>query len=86
MHEVHHSYEHRLADVFDNISVEYRDLRLFKDVIHYSKEVDNYINPRDDYYGYMRQHLELDSETYAELGVQEYYTRIEEWTKENITD
>lgn len=86
LHEIHHSYEHRLADVFDNISVEYRDLRLFKDATHYSKEVDDYINPRDDYYGYMSQHLELDSETYAELGVQEYYSRIEKWMKENRTD
>ena len=55
LHEIHHSYEHRLADVFDNISVEYRDLRLFKDATHYSKEVDDYINPRKgDCLGYKR--------------------------------
>ena len=83
LHEIHHSYEHRLADVFDNISPEYRDLRLFKDAVHYSQEVDDYINPRDDYYGYMTQRLEMDGETYAELGVQEYYTRIADWVEEN---
>lgn len=83
LHEIHHSYEHRLADVFDNISPEYRDLRLFKDATHYSWEVDDYINPRDDYYGYMTQRLELDSETYAELGVQEYYACISNWIEEN---
>ena len=83
LHEIHHSYEHRLADVFDNISPGYRDLRLFKDAVHYSQEVDDYINPRDDYYGYMTQRLEMDSETYAELGVQEYYTRIADWVEEN---
>lgn len=76
LHEIHHSYERRLADVFDNISPEYRNLRLFKDATHYSQEVDDYINPRDDYYGYMTQRLEMDSETYAELGVQEYYAHI----------
>ena len=76
LHEIHHSYEYRLADVFDNISPEYRNLRLFKDATHYSQEVDDYINPRDDYYGYMTQRLEMDSETYAELEVQEYYAHI----------
>lgn len=86
LHEIHHSYEHRLADVFDNILPEYRDLRLFKDAVHYSQEVDDYINPREDYYGYMTQRLEMDSEKYAELGVQEYYARIERWIEENETE
>lgn len=86
LHEIHHSYEHRLADVFDNISPEYRDLRLFKDATHYSQEVDDYINPREDYYGYMTQRLEMDSEKYAELGVQEYYARIETWIEEHETE
>lgn len=86
LHEIHHSYEHRLADVFDNISPEYRELRLFKDATHYSQEVDDYINPREDYYGYMTQRLEMDSEKYAEFGVQEYYARIEMWIEENGTE
>ena len=83
LHEIHHGYEHRLAEVFDNISPEYRNLRLFKDATHYSQEVDDYINPREDYFGYMTQRLETDSEKYAELGVEEYYTRIAEWLEEN---
>lgn len=83
LHEIHHSYEHCLAEVFDNISPEYRYLRLFKDAAHYSQEVDDYINPRDDYYEYMTQWLEMDSETYAELGVKEYYACIADWIEEN---
>lgn len=86
LHEIHHSYEHRLADVVDNILPEYRDLRLFKDATHYSQEVDDYINPREDYYGYMTQRLEMDSEKYAELGVREYYARIETWIEEHETE
>lgn len=86
LHEIHHSYEHRLAEAFDNTSPEYRNLRVFRDAAHYSNEVNNYINPREDYYGYVAQHLEMDSEVYAEYGVQEYYTRIEAWNKENITE
>lgn len=83
LHEIHHGYEHRLADIFDNIPQEYRDLRLLKDAAHYSQEVDDYINPREDYFGYMTQRLEMDSEKYAELGVEEYYTRIADWIEEN---
>ena len=79
LHEIHHSYEQRLAEVIANIPSEYHDLRLFKDASYYSQESDHYINPRKDYCGYMSQHLEMDCETYAELGVDEYYTRIEKW-------
>lgn len=67
-------------------TIEYRNLRLFKDAAHYSQEVDDYINPRDDYYGYMTQRLEMDSETYAELGVHEYYDHIADWIEENGTE
>lgn len=84
LHEIHHSYEHRLAEAFDNTAPEYRNLRVYRDAAYYSTEVDDYVNPRDDYYGYMTQHLEMDSEIYAEYGVQEYYTRIEKWNAELI--
>lgn len=70
------------STVWDDLNT---NLRLFKDVTYYSQETDNYINPREDYYKYMSQHLEIDSETYAELGVKEYYTRIEEWMEEKKT-
>lgn len=83
LHEIHHSYEHRLADAYNSVNPEYRNLRMFRDATHYSQETGNYINPREDYYGYMSQRLELDSETYAEYGVAEYYRRIYDWLEEN---
>ena len=83
LHEIHHCYEHRLADVYNSVNPEYRNLRMFRDATHYSQETGNYINPREDYYGYMSQRLELDSETYAEYGVAEYYRRICDWLEEN---
>lgn len=83
LHEIHHSYEHRLADAYNSVTPEYRNLRMFRDATHYSQETDNYINPREDYYGYMSQHLEMDSETYAEYGVAEYYRRIYDWMEES---
>lgn len=83
LHEVHHCYEHRLAEAYNTASPEVKQLRLFKDAAYYAQEVENYINPRADYYGYISQHLEMDSETYAEFGVREYYDRILEWLEEN---
>lgn len=78
----YHSCEHRLADLYNSVSLEYRNLWLFRDASYYSREVDNYINPREDYYGYSSQYLEMDSEKYAEFGVKKYYEQIEEWTNE----
>lgn len=83
LHEIHHSYEHRLADAYNSVNPEYQDLRIFRDAMYYSKEIGNYINPREDYYGYMSQRLEMDSETYAEYRVAEYYCRIFDWMEEN---
>ena len=83
LHEVHHSYEDRLADVYDAVPSEYQDLRLLRDASHYSEESSNYVDPREDYYGYISQHVEMDSETYAAYGVQEYYARISEWLAQN---
>ena len=82
LHEVYHSCEHRLADLYNSVSPEYRNLWLLRDASYYSREVDNYINPREDYYGYSSQYLEMDSEKYAEFGVKKYYEQIEEWTNE----
>lgn len=83
LHEVHHSYTNRLADVYDAVPSEYQDLRLLRDASHYSDESSNYVDPREDYYGYISQHVEMDSETYAAYGVQEYYARISEWLTQN---
>lgn len=83
LHEIHHSYEHRLADAYNSVNPEYRNFPIFRDAAHYSYETSNYINPREDYFGYMSQRLEMDSETYAEYGVAEYYRRIYNWLKEN---
>lgn len=67
LHEIHHNYEHRLVDVYNSVSTEYRDLHLFRDASQYSHEVDYYINPREDYFGYMSQYLEMDSENTLNL-------------------
>jgi hypothetical protein len=79
LHEVYHSYEHRLVDVYNSVSSEYRNLRLFRYATQYADEFGNYIDPSESYYDYISQRVEIDSDTYAELGVKEYYTRIEKY-------
>lgn len=83
LHEVHHCYEHRLIEAYQGTVPELQTLRLFRDASQYAQESQNYINPWKDYFGYLNQSLELDSDTYAEHGVQEYYYRIQKWLAEN---
>lgn len=79
LHEVHHCYEYRLAEAYNAASPDIKRLRIFKDASHYANEIKNYIAPKDDYYGYVSQSLEMDSKTYAEFGVQKYYDQIHDW-------
>ena len=83
LHEVHHCYEHRLIEAYQETAPELQTLRLFRNASQYAQEAGNYVNPREDYFGYLNQSLELDSDTYAEHGVQEYYYRIQKWLAEN---
>lgn len=82
LHEVHHCCEHRLIEAYQDAAPELQTLRLFRDASQYAQEAENYVNPREDFFGYLNQSLELDSDIYAERGVQEYYCRIQKWLAE----
>lgn len=84
LHEVHHSFEHRLADVFNTVNPEMQNLRLFRDAKHYANELEDYTDPREDYWKYISQRLEIDSDTYSEFGVKEYYSQINDWLNKNV--
>lgn len=86
LHEVYHCYEHRVAEVFEITETEYRNLRLFYDASQYSKEIGNYISPKEDYSGYIEQSMELDSSIYAALRAQEYDRCIQRWLEETASD
>lgn len=86
LHELYHCYEHRLAEVYNLVAPEFKKLRIFRDASHYAKEVDNYVKPEDDYFDYISQYMEMDSETYAELGVKKYYAQIADWLTNNEQD
>lgn len=82
LHEVYHSYEYQLVNLYQSVPMEYRDLVLFRNTKYYIQEDENYINGSDDYEGYASQHLEMDSEKYAEGGVEKYYSQIAVWMEE----
>lgn len=82
LHEVHHSYEYRLADVYQSSSSEAQQLLLFRAASQYAYESKHYIDVDDDYYGYSAQRLELDSDRYAEARSEEYYQQIDRWLEE----
>lgn len=89
LHEVHHSYEYRLADAYQSASPEDQQLLLFRAASQYTYETKHYIDADDDYWGYASQVLELDSDLYAEFRAEEYYERIDMWledTNEDIYD
>lgn len=82
-HEVRHGYQHRLAEAYRSASPEHQTLRLFREASRYSREVDNPIQPQDNYDGYKNQHMEIDSDRYAEQRVEEYCDLICNWLDEN---
>lgn len=83
LHEVHHCYKHRLIEVYQDVAPELQTIGLFRNDSQYVNEVDNYVKPREDFYRCLNQSLELDSDKYAEQGVQEYYSRIQKWLADN---
>ena len=77
LHEIHHGYSARLAELYNSISPEAKKLRIFYDSSFYAQEVANYIDPKDNYDQYLAQKMEMNAEIYAKMGVKEYYDRIQ---------
>lgn len=86
LHEVHHSYEYRLADAYQSASPEDQQLLLFRVASQYAYETKHYIDADDDYWGYASQTLELDSNAYAERRAEEYYGKIDMWQEDTNAD
>ncbi|MDO5410431.1 MAG: hypothetical protein Q4F21_08260 [Lachnospiraceae bacterium] len=79
LHEAYHSYQHRLVDVYNNADKSTRNLRIFSSAATYEKEFKNYSNGRKDIDAYFNQACEEDCRKYAELGVRDYYEKIEKY-------
>ena len=77
-HEAYHAYEHRLVDLYEDVSPQQQKLLLFSTIAEYRFEFENYIDGDEDLYGYATQEIEMDCRRYAMFAVEDYYTKIEE--------
>lgn len=76
IHEIYHSYEHRLADVFEKLNREDQKLLLFQEAKQYYNEFINYVIPENDWVEYLEQKCEADAREFAEKRVEIYYTNV----------
>lgn len=82
-HEVYHSYQHRLADVYNSADANTQNLKLFKDLSSYVEELNDYKSGIEDYYTYYTQEIESDAREYAKYSVYDYYYIIFKYMEEN---
>lgn len=79
LHEIRHSYQHRLVELFLSLDEQERNLALFNDIGTYAYEFDNYISGSGEgetFEAYFEQKCEVDSNTFAGRAVMIYYNAI----------
>ena len=81
-HEARHAYQHRLCDVYDSLSEDQRELLVFNNVQMYKQEFSNYVDGKEDAFGYYFQWCESDARSYARESVIDYYSKIETYLEE----
>lgn len=87
-HEAYHAYQHRLCDAYDSMDAKYRSLIAFNDVQSYQEEFQNYTSGtsgEDDALDYYFQLCEIRAREYAEDGVDEYYYKIDLYSRESAS-
>lgn len=82
-HEAHHAYEWRLIDLYESCDAEKQKLMIFDDARQYQVEFSQYVSGVDDFLGYLEQSVEIDSQVYAYLTVENYYDKIEVYLLSN---
>lgn len=78
-HEAYHAYEHRLVDLYNNVSAQERNLLIFGRIEEYRDNFEHYIDGNEDIYGYLFQAVELDSDKYAIAAIEDYYSAIDDY-------
>ena len=71
-HEVYHAYQNCLVELYENSSMEYRNLVVFKSVPEYKKEFTQYKDGMDEIFDYYMQTCECDARAYAASRVKYY--------------
>ena len=77
LHEAHHSYAHRLVDVYDELPDQYRDLYVFQSVGIIKEEFANYTDGASDFDGYYNQECERSAREYSLYRSRAYLSAIE---------
>ena len=78
-HEIFHSYQHHLVDLYRSLDEQDRNLALFHGISDYTYEFDNYISgsgKSEAFHAYFAQKCETDSRAYASQAVTFYYDVI----------
>lgn len=84
LHEVYHSYQHRLVEAYDAMQDEQlRQLMIFQNAAQYKAEFEDYTDSEEDLEGYYFQKCEQDARSYAELCTEYYFRKIESYLAEN---
>ena len=70
LHEVRHSFQHRLVDLYNEIDTSDKNLQIFREIRLYAEEFENYNDK--DYSVYYDQQCEIDARDYAEERMEFY--------------
>lgn len=76
LHECYHAYQHSVVELYGQSPERYRQLQMFAAARDYVEELQEY-QDGEDFTAYYTQRFEADARRYAELGVADYYGRIE---------
>ena len=82
-HESYHAYQAKMAEVYNKLDENDKNLKLFEEAQKYAENYDNYYFTGEKYY---KQPLEVDAREYAKNAVEEYYAKIEVSLKYDYTE
>jgi hypothetical protein len=78
-HEAFHSYEYCMVEAYNEVSESNSNLKIFRSVVCYANEFENYISSDKDFCSYYEQQCESDARDYAAEAVSDYYARMEKY-------
>ncbi len=76
LHECKHAYDRECVAVYNQVSDEYKSLRMFDNIAKYDEEFRTSIDVDEDFEKYYAQLIEVSARNYGEVGVEEYFEFI----------
>ena len=83
-HECYHAYQHMLVDLYIDSDERYKELQIFYDVRKYAEEFSSYEDggiDNENFHKYYIQSVEIDARNYAVDAVDDYYAKLEEYSR-----